>query len=371
MSIVGLRTRRGELRVLATLLLVGFVAAILSTRGVPSPARAASTTQYTGVNLAGADFGEANLPGTYGTHYTYPTHAEVDYFVAKGMNIFRLPFRWERLQHRQLANFDPAELARLDDIVNYATGKGANVLLDPHNYARYYGEVIGEGVPVSAFTDFWRKLANRYKSNPRVIFGLMNEPHSMSTELWREAANEAIQTIRATGATNLILVPGNAWSGAHSWAQNWYGTPNAVAMLDIRDRGNNYAFEVHQYLNGDSSGATAECVSATIGAERLPEFTRWLRQHGKRGFLGEFAGGRNETCYTALDQMLSYMDSNADVWLGWTWWAAGPWWGDYAFSLEPVNRSDRPQMGTLSKHFAKSLDYNYNVSVPLVISQRN
>jgi endoglucanase len=94
---------------------------------------------YTGVNLAGADFAPDQLPGTYRTHYIYPTHAEIDYFTGKGMNVFRLPFLWERLQHTQFGDFDAVELARIDDFVNYATGKGASVVLDPHNYARYYG----------------------------------------------------------------------------------------------------------------------------------------------------------------------------------------------------------------------------------------
>ena len=61
-------------------------------------ASAQNPLRFTGVNLAGADFGEGQLPGTFGKHYTYPTAEEVDYFTAKGMNVFRLPFRWERLQ---------------------------------------------------------------------------------------------------------------------------------------------------------------------------------------------------------------------------------------------------------------------------------
>ncbi len=35
-------------------------------------ALAASPVRYTGVNLAGADFGDNNLPGTYNVDYTYP-----------------------------------------------------------------------------------------------------------------------------------------------------------------------------------------------------------------------------------------------------------------------------------------------------------
>lgn len=312
---------------------------------------------YTGVSLAGAEFGDGSLPGTYNVNYKYPNHAEVDYFMGKGMNIFRLPFRWERLQHQQFGNFDPDEVGRINDFVSYATSKGAMVLLDPHNYARYYNGVIGsKDVPVNAFADFWSKLASLYQSNSQVIFGLMNEPHDMPTELWRDDANTAIQAIRNTGATNLILVSGNAWTSAFSWNQTWYGTSNATAMLTITDPGNNYAFEVHQYLDNDFSGKTDQCVSETIGAEKLVDFTAWLRQNGKRGFLGEFAGGSNDTCYSALDNMLSYIDSNADVWLGWTYWAAGPWWseGDPT-SIEPISGVDRPQMVPLRKHIGSTL----------------
>ena len=303
-----------------------------------------------GVNLAGADFGDHALPGTYGSNYIYPTADEVDYFFAKGMRIFRLPFRWERLQHTMFADLDANEQARIDAFVNYATGKGAYVLLDPHNYARYYGTIIGESdVSVTAYMDFWSRLATRYRSNYRVLFGLMNEPNTMLTELWVSDANAAIQAIRDTGANNLILVPGNAWTGAAGWGWDWYGTPNDVAMLGIRDSGNHFAFEVHQYLDSDGSGSHNICVSDTIGSERMAYFTSWLRKHNLRGFLGEFGGGANDTCLAAIDDILTHLDANSDVYLGWTYWAAGPWWGDLEV-IEPIDGVDRPQMTPLSRH---------------------
>jgi endoglucanase len=333
-------------------LLLCLLGGLVLTAQRPRSARAAA--RYVGVNLASAEFGEGNLPGTYNADYVYPTHAEVDYFVGKGMNTIRLPFRWERLQRAQLAAFDATELARLDDIVNYTTGKGAYLLLDPHNYARYFGQIIGasgSSVPASAFADFWGRLATRYKGNSRVIFGLMNEPMEMQTEVWRADAQAAINAIRSAGATNLILVPGNGWTGAHSWLDSWYGSSNASQMIQISDPANNYAFEVHQYMDADASGTSPSCTSTTVGAEKLAGFTSWLRQNGKRGFLGEFAGGRNSTCYTALDTMLAHIDANADVWLGWTYWAAGPWWGEYDFTIEP-NGADRPQMAPLGRHLS-------------------
>lgn len=311
---------------------------------------------YRGVSLAGAEFGAdtwgtGSLPGTYGTHYIYPNQTEVDYFLAKKMNVVRLPFRWERLQPALNGAFDSAELARLDAFVVATTTKGMNVALDPHNYARWYSNVVGSGtLPNSAFADFWSRLASRYKSNPKVIFALMNEPHDMSTEAWLSAANAAIAAIRAAGASNLILVPGNGWTGAASWTSNWYGTANATAMLAITDTGNNYAFEVHQYFDADSSGTSASCVSNTIGAERLMIFTSWLRAHGKRGFLGEFAGGNNATCQAAVTGALSHLGANSDVWIGWTWWAAGPWWSTYMFGLEPTGGNDAAQMSWLAPY---------------------
>lgn len=307
--------------------------------------------QYKGTNLAVAEFGANHLPGIFNKHYTYPSKAEVDYFVSQGMNVFRLPFLWERLQPKAQTELDPAELDRIKAFVTYAASRKASVILDPHNYARYYGNVIGsEKLPISVFEDFWARLAQVFKDNPNVIFGLMNEPHDMETELWLKDANAAIQAIRSTGAKNLILVPGNAYSGAHSWTSDWYGSPNGTVMLDIVDPADNYAFEVHQYLDSNSSGTSSMCVSATIGSERLKSFTEWLQAHGKRGFLGEFGAAQSETCLAALDDMLAYMDKHTDVWLGWTYWAAGPWWGEYMFSLEPRDGQDKPQMKILTQH---------------------
>lgn len=339
------------------------VCAILLAAPPASPARAAIA--YTGVNLAGAEFGEGSLPGTYGTHYIYPNNNEVDYFLDRGLNTFRLPFRWERLQPTLSASLNSTEFNRLNAFVSYATSQGASVVLDPHNYARYHDNVIGGGAVSNAqFADFWSRLAAAYKDNPHVIFGLMNEPNSMATEQWLGAANAAIAAIRSAGAQNLILVPGNAWTGAHSWSDNWYGTPNASVMLGVVDPGDNYAYDVHQYLDGNSSGTSSTIVSPTIGAERLAGFTQWLKTNNRRGFLGEFAAA-NSTFGTSAGQigdeaianMLQHIENNDDVWLGWTWWAAGPWWGDYQFTLEPSNLAsgnpiDRPALATLTPFLA-------------------
>ncbi|MFA9438388.1 glycoside hydrolase family 5 protein [Uliginosibacterium sp. sgz301328] len=320
---------------------------------VESPGQAEPAEQPTflhGVNLAGGEFG--SVGDAYGYRYIYPNQREVDYYLAEGMKVVRIPFRWERLQPTIGGALSDNELACIDAIVAPATAAGMRVILDPHNYARYGGQLIGSaGVPTTALPDFWRRLAEHYRDNPRVIFGLMNEPHGIAGETWAAVANDALSTIRATGANNLVLVPGTDWSNAHSWLKTGsYGTPNGTTMLAITDPANNMAFELHQYLDGDASGTRSTCSSATTGSQRVAEVTAWLRAHGKRGFLAEFAGGDNPTCRAAITDLLGFLRDNGDVWMGWSWWAGGPWWGEYMFTLEPLNGVDRPMMSVLAPY---------------------
>jgi endoglucanase len=302
------------------------------------------------VNLEGADFGAA-LPGSYGTDYTFPTPAEVDYYMGKGMNTFRIGFLWERIQPSAYGALEPTYASRLDALVAYATSKGGHVVLNPQNFARYYGHTVGSSaVPNAVFADFWNRMAQRYGAGAGVMFNLVNEPNSMPTEQWVDAANAAIAAIRAAGATNTIVVPGNGWTGAGSWYDTGYGTSNAVALLAIDDPSSNVLFEAHEYLDSDASGRSSKCVSETVGVDRLTPFIQWLRANGKNGMLGEFAGADNPTCNAAVQNLLAYAMQQTDVLEGWTWWAGGPWWGEYVFTLEPSGTTDRPQWSLLSPY---------------------
>ena len=309
---------------------------VLMLAGCATPQPPRPLLEWRGITLAGAEFGEKHLPGVYGDHYVYPSVRSTSYFQAQGMNLMRVAFRWERLQPRLNQDLDATELARLQHFIDGSTARGLHVLLDPHNFARWHGHLIGSAeLPIAAFADFWRRLALRFKDNPRVMFGLVNEPHGLPTETWADAAQAAIDAIRATGALNVVTVPGNGWTGAWTWFRSYYGTANAQVMGRVRDPADRMLFEVHQYFDGDGSGQREDCVSAEIGAERLQAFTLWLRQNGRRALLAEIGAGNNPTCAAAMRGAMEHLHANADVWAGWLWWAAGPWWGDYFLSLEP------------------------------------
>lgn len=338
-----------------------------------APVQPLSGCALSGVNLAGAEFGGNSIPGVFGTDYIYPLEEEVDYFVGKGMNVFRIPFRWERLQRTLGGAFDQAELARLRSTVDYITShEGSTALnqggsslvyaiLDPHNYARYNDEIIdgpGSSVTSDDFDDFWSRLASEFSDDLQVIFNIMNEPSELGndgTELWLSVCNSAIGAIRDAGAENLLLVPGNYFTGAHSWVNNFVdgSTPNAQVMDGVVDPLDNFAFDMHQYFDSDRSGTSDQCNARS---ELLSEATAWLRQFDHRAVLGEIGVGRNENCLDTLDDVLEYLSDNHDAWLGYTYWAAGPWWDTgatpYIFSLEPANdfQEDRPQMDTIEEH---------------------
>lgn len=140
----------------------------------------------------------------------------------------------------------------------------------------------------------------------------------------------AINAIRRAGATSqYIFAEGNSWTGAWTW------TSVNDNLKALTDPSNKLVYEMHQYLDSDGSGTSATCVNSTIGQERVQSATQWLQANGKKGFLGEFAGGANSVCESAVTGMLNYMEQNSNVWLGAEWWAAGPWWGTYMFSMEP------------------------------------
>lgn len=310
-----------------------------------------------GVNLAGGEF---NPSGTrIHWDYTYPTHAEVDYYASKGMEVIRLPFLWERVQSSQFGALKSSEIAIITDIVRYAASKGLQVDLDVHNYGSGFGNLIGtSGTPDAAFADLWGKLAAHFKNDGNVIFGLMNEPHVQSAVQWLGSANAAIEAIRAAGATQTILVPGSYWDGAWTWISSDNDT---VIGNGIRDSLNNVAFEVHQYLDQWSSGSSTQVVSENVGVERLTAITQWAEANGHQLFLGEFGAGSDQVSLNALDKMLAYMAQHEEAWLGATIWGGGPWWGNYMFSVEPTGLgssavTDKPQLTLLSQYAAQDTD---------------
>ncbi len=152
---------------------------------------------------------------------------EIDLFLERGMNFYRLPIAWERIQQTLYGYLDATYLASLHETVNAIRSRGATVMIDIHGYARSKSQsapddaespIIGsDEVPTDALADLWAKLAAEFgeasKASP-IWFDIMNEPHDIDAVVWATAANQAISAIRDAGAQNVILVPPVQWGTA-------------------------------------------------------------------------------------------------------------------------------------------------------------
>ena len=296
-----------------------------------------------GVNLSGAEFTPNALPGVLGTDYAFPTLAELTYYANKGMMLVRLPFLWERIQPALGGPLDPAHMAWLTSFAQFTPTM--QIVLDAHNYGYYNGQLIGAspGPTEAQFGNLWSQLATAFGGYPNVRFGLMNEPSALSLEIWLTTVNTSIAAIRATGATNLITVPGLDFAGADTWITS----DNAGVMIGVADSGKNFLFEVHQYLDIDGSGTSQNAVDSTILSQRLGAVTTWARANNARLFLGEFGIANNSTMLAAMIDGVSFMAQNADVWESWAVWGGGPRWpNSYIYLIEPANLDQANQTDT-------------------------
>jgi endoglucanase len=311
---------------------------------------------YKGPNLSGAEFNSG--PGKrYGYDYIYPNTNEIDYYASKGFGIIRMPFDMTRVYSQSYSPLNTTEIGYMKPVVDYSLSKGMRIILDPHNFGFIYDNRTGKkleiGVDVEGtnlFKDFWGRMASMYKNYSNVVFALMNEPHQQTAIQWYTGAIPAIKAIRDAGATQMILIPGTGWTGAHSWISSG----NAQVWTGFKDDPlNNFSFEMHQYLDTDSSGTHKTCK--TNSSSSLESATNWLSTNNFKGFLGEFGWSTDSSCTNEGPSFLDYISSNSDVWMGWTWWCGGPWYPwTYMFMLDPIDFIepiiDRPQMAVLVAH---------------------
>ncbi|KAL2789053.1 glycoside hydrolase superfamily [Aspergillus keveii] len=299
--------------------------------------------------LAGFDFGCGNIQGRYTASGVTPPllsqgrgidgAGQMRHFVADdGLNVFRLPVCWQYLVNNRLGgNLDANNFGIYDQLVQACLDTGAYCVVDIHNYARWDNQVIGQSngaVTNDQFASVWWQVAARYAGSSRVIFGVMNEPHELDITAWATSAQYAVTSIRDAGATSqMVLLPGTTFTSVGGFISS--GSASALSAIRNPDGSTtNLIFDVHQYLDADSSGTSTEC--ATNGVNNLSTLATWLRANNRQAFLTETGGGSTASCYTNLCAELDWMNNNSDVYLGWIGWAAGAFGADYELAETPT-----------------------------------
>lgn len=293
------------------------------------------TQKLYGVNRSGGEFGADKLPGVLDTDYTYPTNSEgFKPYAAAGMTLVRVPFLWERVQAEKNGVLIATEVDKLAAVLDAAAANKLQVILDLHNYGRYYNTPLAES-DATMFADVWSKLALRFGNHPALYgFELMNEPHDMPGEgkAWNKLAQAAADAIRSHTAKPWILVPGYSWQAARFWQ-------DTNKDLRVADSANKVIYTAHIYFDKDNSGLYSEKVEdakpdPAMVAPMVKPFTDWLATNQVLGMFTEYGVPQDRAWQPVLKAFLKIMDTHPNV-VGGTYWASGAWWGDYPLSVEP------------------------------------
>lgn len=71
------------------------------------------------------------------------------------------------------------------------------------------------GPPDDDLVNLWTQLAQHYVYSDNIVFGIMNEPHTLDINVWRDTVQAVVTAIRQAGATTQwILLPGTAYTSA-------------------------------------------------------------------------------------------------------------------------------------------------------------
>lgn len=162
-------------------------------------------------------------------------------------NVVTFQVAWTNLfpDQNNLATPDPAYLQAMDTAVTWANQAHMNVIFNLQSEAS-----TNEIMATTPSIKFWQIVATRYKDNQRVFFDLFNEPRDFyDWNLWQSGGTlngvsyvgmqQLVDTVRATGAQNLILVQGQ-------------GAGESFDYVNFQSHllsGANIVYAIHPYLS--------------------------------------------------------------------------------------------------------------------------
>ncbi len=142
----------------------------------------------------------------------------------------------------------------VDNIIKQITSRGKYVILNLHEFYAITEQQ----------KDFWLDAVEVYGNNPGVIFGLLNEPHDISWDMWRNGGyletsdsygkktqrvyghQEILDMIRKKGAKNIVIAGGLDWAYYFDALCDGYNGMEHGYKLEDKT-GNGVIYDTHIY----------------------------------------------------------------------------------------------------------------------------
>lgn len=241
------------------------------------------------------------------------------------VNVIRLPLSQDRWFGKTPEQKDSgAEYRKIvAQAVDLCSSRGVYIILDLHwSNAGEWGQNIGQRVmPDRNSVEFWRDAATTYANHPAVLFDLYNEPHDVSWDIWLKGGpvkerdrrrnlelsfdavgmQSLLDTVRATGAKNVVIVGGLDWA---------YDFSGILDGRELNDRnGNGIVYANHAYpIKGDSVERWVGKME--VAAKRFPIL---IGEFGAEGRAS--GGGRGEEWVRQVLQALHTHDWHWTAWV--------------------------------------------------------
>jgi hypothetical protein len=244
--------------------------------------------------------------------------------------------------------------------VNLLIANGITPIVEMHwNYGQYTGPSAGcsdvnatcqKPMPDAQYApSFWTGVASAFKGNNAVVLDLFNEPYperatgnaTTGWTCWRDGGTcsgipyqvagfqSLLNAVRATGATNVVMIGGLAYSNdASQWLQ-----------FKPTDSTGNLAAFAHVYnFNTCSTTSCYDSTFAAVAAQVPFNFTE----------IGE-----NDCAHGFIDTLMNWADSHSVGYLGWTWnaWdcSSGPALiSDYTGTATPFGQGLKTRLAAVS-----------------------
>jgi len=289
------------------------------------------------VRLLGANYSQAEyacmLDGV--TFYAAPNQALVDTWKKWGFTAIRIPLDencWLGTNGLPIGGLTAAKYqSDIKAFVDLLTTNGIASIVDLHR------SWPGTGTPGNQQTcmpdadhspAFWTSVANTFKGNGSVLFDLFNEPCAPSWSCWANGGNcgednqgtityaavgmkSLLATVRATGATNIVVIGGNQY--AHDLSR-WVANKPTDTLTPPQ-------IMAAQHMYGDECGTNNACLTPSSQYGDIAAISASYPV-----IMGEFGGsygaGSNENlgCGTAIPvAIMSFLNGLGQHYTAWNW----------------------------------------------------